>query len=280
MRRRPLRALLPLALAAAPLLGACRGDEIAAPIDRVMVDVSTVLDAAQVPAVGDLRWNYGPQFNIIRVPVPSRCAYSGEAERFLCAPIDTNGVRFTYAYRLFDSSGRPQDALDPRTTAAVYISTTAAIEERGYQEAMDQTQELAVSGLLSRRILLNGTMVTRGLARSPGAIAGAVHASTVTTTFTDVALSATHEPPASGTVTVESVYDRPGPGSREHMKMMFDGSCTVRTMWTVWYIPTARMEESPGRVKLYRQSGASCPEAPGWRPGGPLPAPGTFPAKP
>jgi hypothetical protein len=250
-------------MVATMLLGACRADDIVAPVSRVMADVNHVIGEAHLPAMtqlGQMGWSV--QYATIAVPAPSNCGYSQEARRFVCPRLVTKGMEVDYAYELFDALGVPQTAPDPRTTASVHITTTARgitqPEHPAYVGAFDQTQDITVSGLLTEKLLLDGSMLThrQGRRAAPGA---PIPTATIKTTIVGVTISRDPAPASAGTIMVEYWHGGPPmiPGD-SRLRMTFDGTCTVKTLWTAWVIRESRFVDMEGRIDLWKGREGNC----------------------
>jgi hypothetical protein len=250
-------------MVATMLLGACRADDIVAPVSRVMADVNHVIGEAHLPAMtqlGQMGWSV--EYATIAVPAPSNCGYSQEARRFVCPRLVTKGMEVDYAYELFDALGVPQTAPDPRTTASVHITTTARgitqPEHPAYVGAFDQTQDITVSGLLTEKLLLDGSMLThrQGRRAAPGA---PIPTATIKTTIVGVTISRDPAPASAGTIMVEYWHGGPPmiPGD-SRLRMTFDGTCTVKTLWTAWVIRESRFVDMEGRIDLWKGREGNC----------------------
>ena len=252
-----------LPVVAAVLLGACRADDVVAPVSRVMADVNTVITETHLPAMtqlGHMGWSV--EYATIAVPAPSNCSYSQEARRFVCPRLVTKGMEVDYAYELFDALGAPQTAPDPRTTASVHITTTAKgitqPEHPAYVGAFDQTQDITVSGLLTEKLLLDGSMLTHrhGRRAAPGTPSPTA---TIRTTIVGVTVSRDPAPASAGTILVELWQAGPPmiPGD-SRLLMTFDGTCTVKTLWTAWLIRESRFVDMEGRIDLWKGREGTC----------------------
>jgi hypothetical protein len=95
----------------------------------------------------------------LSAPTPSSCSYDSATKSFLCPDVSLTGVTVTRSFTLYDASDNPQTAFDKTTTAAVRLKTTFAgtLTTAGSTVAIDQQQDVKLSGLLSGVHTLNGS---------------------------------------------------------------------------------------------------------------------------
>jgi hypothetical protein len=146
----------------------------------------------------------------LSAPVPSSCSYDAASKSFLCPNVAITGIEVTRSFTLLDASGNPQSQFDQATTAAVRLKTTFAgnVASGGTTIAIDQQQDVTLSGLLTGVHTLDGT--------SLGHVNGSVANGTTTTPFTSTiattisslvvprATTGADRFPASGTIAVNT----------------------------------------------------------------------------
>jgi hypothetical protein len=242
------------AVLAAVTLASCRPDEIAGPVHEMLDDLNHVFEGAQFAEIGNVVNGKGWSSNALSepLPVPADCAYSGDAQRFVCAAIVEKGLAVGYSYELFDDDGRPQRRFDPRSTSSIRIRTTAVGANRNGQ--VDQTQDLTVTGLRSDAQTVNGTVVIR---RGPS---GSPRGRTISTAIEQVVLGGRGKPPRSGRIKVEHPRIRP---DREHgYLVVFNGTCLIPLTHYTFYTATGEPAVLTEMQDLTRSRSLSCPPLP------------------
>jgi hypothetical protein len=199
----PHRLRLAALAAILTLAGAC--SDSTGPSDVQPADLSQVLAELQPSSIAPLADQLSAvPLSSVGAPAPSSCSYDGASKSFICPNVSVTGITVSRSFTLLDASGAPQTAFDKTTTAAVRMKTTFAgtITSGGTTLAIDQRQDVTVSGLLTGKHTLNGT----SLVHMTGSIAGPTAipvATTISTTITDLVLprsSSGSQWPQSGTI--------------------------------------------------------------------------------
>lgn len=142
----------------------------------------------------------------VGAPDPASCSYDSTSKSFICPNVAVTGITVTRSFTVLDANGSPQSQFDRSTTAAVRLKTTFAgtVTTGNSTVAVDQQQDVTLSGLLTGVHTLNGS--------SLGHVVGSVTAgtstvpvnTTISTTITNLVLpaagSGANRWPRSGTV--------------------------------------------------------------------------------
>jgi hypothetical protein len=171
-------------------------------------------------------------------PVPSSCSYDGVSKSFVCPNVSVSNITVSRTFTLFDASGAAQAAFDRTTTAAVRMKTVFAgtVTSGTTTMAIDQRQDITVSGLLTGDHTLNGTSIGNAKG-SIGTGASAIPINTsVATTITDLVLprpSSGSRWPQSGTI-VATVTDAGfSTPMTSTITITFNGTSTAHVALTV-----------------------------------------------
>jgi hypothetical protein len=222
MCTRPFR-LAAIALAA--LAGACSSDSAVAPTKPA--DLTQVLSEASLPALASIGSSVaGAAIPNASAPSPSSCSYEPVSKSFVCPNVTVSGLSFTRKFTLLDQSNNELAQWDASKVAAVHVITTAAgtVTSTGQSLAIDQAQDLTVSGLLTGVHILDGTSTTHLTSTRPGVPVPIK--STITMTFAHLVLpTEANGWPASGSVSVD-VTNSAITGTM-HMQLTFNGTSKV-----------------------------------------------------
>ncbi len=238
---RPVRAVV-LLVAAGTLAAGC-SDSAVGPERPQPAELARLLGEMALPALSGLASTLAPvSVPGLASPSLSGCAYTAASRSFVCPAVLTNGLTITQSYTLLDAAGTAQVEYGPSSTAAVRTNmrSTGTIAGGGGSVAVDQTQELTLSGLLAGAHLLNGTSVAR-VAASKASGTLAPFTSTTTSTISDLALpaSAGAQPawPTSGTITLDATVETAVAGVARgaavtHALITFTGTSRVVVTFT------------------------------------------------
>jgi hypothetical protein len=186
------------------LAGAC--SDSTGPSDVQPMDLSQVLAELQPSALAPLASQLSSvPAAAITAPVPSSCSYDGASKSFVCPNVSVTGVTVSRSFTLLDASGAPQAAFDRSTTAAVRMTSTFAgtVTSGTTTMAIDQQQDLTLSGLLTGVHTLNGTSLGHATGSIGTGSAAIPIATTTSTTITNLVLprsSGGSQWPQSGTI--------------------------------------------------------------------------------
>jgi hypothetical protein len=230
-----------LAVALAALASACSSDSSVGPGSQQPVTLSQALGEMMLPALG------GAASSVIAapaaafaMPVPTNCGYSAASQSFTCPAITVSGLAITQSYTLLDGSGNAQSQFDATTTASIRMKTSVVgtLTEGGSTIAIDEKQDMTLSGLLTGTHVLNGTVVMRmnGTVTS-GSVTTPI-TSTMTMTAANLVLpksgTGASAWPKSGTLTADmtTALDPSLPALVTHITMTFDGTSKVAVVIT------------------------------------------------
>ena len=233
---RPFRVAALLVVAGTFFTGC--SDSSVAPEREQPADLGRALGEMALPALSGLASTLAPvSVSSLSAPSASGCAYAAASQSFTCPAVLTNGLTITQSYTLLDAAGNAQSQYGAGSTAAIRTNmrSTGTIAGGRGSVAVDQTQELTLSGLLTGAHLLNGTSVARVVAsQASGTLVP--FTSTTTTTISDLALraAANGQPawPTSGTITLDAVMEFASPTAspravRTHALITFNGTSKV-----------------------------------------------------
>lgn len=202
-----MSSLRPLRLAAlAAILALSSGcSDSTGPAAVQPADLSQALAELQPSSILPLANQFSAvPLSTLAAPAPASCSYDGTSKSFICPNVSINAITVSRSFTLLDASGTPQTAFDKTTTAAVRMKTTFAgtITGGAATLAVDQQQDVTLSGLLTGIHTLNGTSLVHltGSSASPAAIP---IATTISMTITDLVLprsSSGSQWPQSGTI--------------------------------------------------------------------------------
>ena len=193
-------------VAIATLAGAC-GDSSTGPSGVQPADLSQVLTELQPSSLAALnsQISAAPVAGL-SAPIPSSCTYDATTKSFVCPNVSITGVVITRSFTLLDASGNPQSQFDRTSTAAVRMKTTFAgtITSGNSTMAVDQQQDVTLSGLLTGAHTLNGTSLGHLIGSIGNGTTTTPVASTISTTISDLVLpqssTGANRWPRSGTI--------------------------------------------------------------------------------
>lgn len=161
-------------LATATLASAC-SDSSTGPSEVQPTTLSQALADLQLTALAPVSAQL-PTMPIagLGAPDPASCSYDTISKSFICPNVSVTGITVTRSFTVLDAKGSPQSKFDRSTTAAVRMKTTFAgtITTGNSTVAVDQQQDITLSGLLTGMHTLNGG--------SLGHVVGSVAAGTST----------------------------------------------------------------------------------------------------
>jgi hypothetical protein len=211
--------------ALAAFAAACSSDSSVAPTKPA--DLSQVLSEASLPALASIGSSVaGMAIPSASAPAPASCSYEPGTKSFVCPNVTVSGLTFTRKFILLDASSTELAQWDASKVAAVHVITTAAgtVTTTGHSLAIDQAQDLTVSGLLSGVHTLDGTSTTQ-LTDTRAGIPVPIK-STITMSFAHLVLpTEANGWPASGTVSLD-VTNSVVTGTM-HMQLTFNGTSKV-----------------------------------------------------
>ncbi|MCY7380407.1 MAG: hypothetical protein LH467_13850 [Gemmatimonadaceae bacterium] len=199
---------LAILLATATLASAC-SDSSTGPSEVQPTTLSQALADLQLtalaPVSAQLSTSPVPGFG---APDPASCSYDTTAKSFICPNVSVTGITVTRSFTVLDANGTPQSQFDQRTTAAVRMKTTFAgtVTTGNTSVAVDQQQEITLSGLLTGVHTLNGSSLGHVVGSVSGGRSTVPVSTTIGTTITNLVLpaagSGVNRWPRSGTVVV------------------------------------------------------------------------------
>ena len=232
----------PLAIAAlVAVASACGADSSVAPVSQ-HADLTQIFDELSFSDLGLTAAFAGLTDAVPEFPAltPTSCSYASASQSFACPAYKIGGVNVTQSYALLNGAGVPQPAFDPATTAAVRMNTALAgtLPSGGTNAAIDGTQTLTLSGLLTGTHVLDGSSTTHMKDFSDGT-SGPVNL-TIATTIDKLVLPkstatlGTSSWPASGTIAVTYSSEYNGfPDSSFSVQLTFSGTSKVAIVFTV-----------------------------------------------
>jgi hypothetical protein len=173
----------------------------------------------------------------ITAPVPSSCSYDGASKSFVCPNVSVTGVTVSRSFTLLDATGAPQTAFDRTTTAAVRMKSTFAgtVTSGTTTLAIDQQQELTLSGLLTGVHTLNGTALGHASGSIGTGSTAIPIATTTSTTITNLVLprsSSGSQWPQSGTIAATITDAGFGTPLTTSVSITFNGTSTAQVTVT------------------------------------------------
>ena len=185
-------ARLAILFATATLASAC-SDSSTGPREGQPATLSQALADLQLTALAPVSAQL-PTVPIasLGAPDPASCSYDSMSKSFICPNVSVTGITVTRSFTVLDATGNPQSQFDQSTTAAVRMKTTFAgtVTTGNSIVAIDQQQEITLSGLLTGIHTLNGS----SLGHIVGSVAGGTSTvpvnTTIGTTITNLVLPA------------------------------------------------------------------------------------------
>lgn len=176
-------------------------------------------------------------------PVPSSCTYDSASKSFVCPNVTVSGITASRSFTLLDANGTPQTAFDRASTAAVRMKTAFAgtVTSRGSTLAVDQKQDVTLSGLLTGVHTLNGTSLTHTAGSIVTGSAPLPIDMTMSATITNLVLprsSTGSQWPQSGTIAATITDAGLGAAFTTSTTMVFNGTSTVTVTTTVGGVTT------------------------------------------
>lgn len=219
-------------VAVGALLSACSSDSSVAP-NRQPADLSQVLNEMALPSLSGATSLAGAPVAGLPAVTPSSCTYSASTQSFACATVTVSGLTITQSFTLLDASGRPQSTFDAATTASVHLKSTivGTITSDGTSMAIDQAQDLTLSGLLTGIHTLDGTSTTKLDGTVKSGSTSVATTNTVTTTISKLVMptdtAGANSYPSSGTITVDVETLDNGFSATVHVQVTFNGTSKV-----------------------------------------------------
>lgn len=229
------------ALLLGAFIGGCSSDSSVAPTTRREADLAQVLNEMSLSSLSGLTANAATvPLPTLASWAPSSCSYASAIQAFVCPSITMQGVTVTRSFTLLNAAGSPLSQFDPATTASIRAKTSAVgtIPVQGSTLAIDEQQELTLTGLLTGAHVLDGSMILRV---TGGPLSGTGQPLTSTTTMTIANLqlpnasSGSNAWPTGGTITVDMVSSllTPLPGQAMRMVVAFNGTSRVAVTLTI-----------------------------------------------
>lgn len=222
-------------------ISACASDPTTAPTNNVRNDLASVLREMTLPSLSSVSGALvGVAVPVPAVATPSNCTYSASAQGFQCTTVVAGGLTVVQSYSLLDAAGRSQSAFDANTTAAVRIKTSmiGTISADGSNLAVDQAQDMTLSGLLTSRHVMNGTSVMKMKGTvSAGGSASSI-ATTMNMTMSNLVMPAVTTGavayPLSGVITSDMIVSLDaGTPLSMRTEMTFNGTSKVAVVMTI-----------------------------------------------
>lgn len=244
---RPFRLVV---VGAAVLTTACGSDSPTAPANpgTASFDVSAALAEISRGTPTAARAELGTSAVVAAgAVVPSACTYVAASQSFSCPTQTQSGVTITLSYMLLDAAGHPQSAPNVATTAAVRtlstVKGTLTVPQGPVTGtlAIDRTEDMTLSGLLTGVHTLNGT--ANGTSVSTTTVSGqSINFTSVdksTTTNVVLPTSGSSSPwPVSGTITSDQALTSTsgslsGLKTTIHAVITFNGSANMVVTITI-----------------------------------------------
>jgi hypothetical protein len=226
------RSLPFMALAAAVFVGACSSDSSVGPSEHQPADLSQVLSEMTLAGVSPAI-SMSPVSVNLGAPTPGSCGYNG-TDSFVCPTVTAGGLTISQSYSLFDQSGTAQSAFSTTSTAAVRTTTTAigTVSSQGDVLHIDHKQVLTLSGLLTGKHVLDGTMLSKLDGTSTLGGMTFPHSDVVSTLIDRVELprsgTSTTPWPLSGSITTTATSQQSGvPDISLTIRIVFNGTSRV-----------------------------------------------------
>ena len=185
---RPLRLAALVAVAAFAV--AC-SDSPTGPVVGEAPELSQVLAELQPASLAPLasQISAAPVAGLT-APDPGSCAYEPTTKSFVCPNVSITGITVSRSFTLLDASGSPMSQYDRAATAAVRMTSSFAgtVASGTSTIAVDQTQDVTLSGLLTGVRTLNGSSLGHLSGTIGNGTTTTAIASTITTTITNLVL--------------------------------------------------------------------------------------------
>lgn len=219
------------------LTGACSDSSTGPSVDPVNLSQALAeLQPTSIAPVAD-QLSAVPAASI-GAPNPSSCSYDGASKSFVCPNVTVTGVTVSRSFTLLDANAAPQTAFDPATTAAVRLKTAIAgtVTSGASTIAVDQQQDLTLSGLLTGVHMLNGTSLVH-MTGSAGSGTTTVPVNmTISATVTNLVLpraSRGEQWPQSGTIAATVTDASSGTARTGTIAVGFNGTSKATLTVTV-----------------------------------------------
>ena len=204
---RSVRHLRVATLVALAALGNACSDSSTGPTDVQPADLSQVLAELQPTSIAPLNSQISAApVTGLSAPVPSSCSYDSATKSFICPSVFVTGISVSRSFTLLDASGNPQSQFDRTSTAAVRMKTTFAgtVTSGTSTVAVDQQQDMTLSGLLTGVHRLDGTSLGHVNGTIGNGTTTTPIATTITTSISNLVLpqssTGPNRFPASGTI--------------------------------------------------------------------------------